>query len=95
MELYGDTSTQYGKSEKGLTLFSSKSEGKTHQYLGNKLCTQWEQPVTWWDQHWYAVNWIPSGDKIGSECFRGYILFVTIVETVQENWCISDLPIVC
>jgi hypothetical protein len=71
MEVCGDRAHNTETQKKELSRFhSSRSESETHQYSGDNLCTHW-------DQHWCAVNWNQSGDRIGSECVMGihFILY--------------------
>lgn len=47
------------------------------------LHTQQQQPITWWDQHWDAVNSNPSGDGTDSACI---ILFPIKEISCQSCW---------
>jgi hypothetical protein len=39
--------------------------------------THWQQPGIWWDQHWYAVNFNPTGDgKIDKD--RIYLKWIQV-----------------
>lgn len=52
--------------------------------------TQWQQPFSWWDQHWYTVNFNLLGGRIGSE-YANFNSLVSYLALLQNLCFISEM----